>query len=63
MGLRISFPALVGQQNETEGLTGLLFENSYKVRVFTEYPGQVRPLVLLCRQGKAQAVLSIEVLQ
>lgn len=37
----------------TQSLHGS-FGDPYQARVYTEYPGQVTPLALLCRQGKPQ---------
>ena len=49
----------MGHQDRTQGLHSSLFEDPNQAKVCTEYPGKVRPLILLCRQGKLQAVLSV----
>lgn len=44
-----------------QGLYSLLFGDLNQFRVYTKLPGQVRPPVFLCRQGKAWAVVPIQV--
>lgn len=49
------------QQEGTQGLNSKLFGDLNQTRVYTEYPGQVRPLVLLCIREKSWSVLCIQV--
>ena len=61
VGVWISFPALAGQQDRTQVLYSSLFGEPSWTWMCTEFPGQVRPLILLCRWGKPWTVLSVQV--
>ena len=57
---RISFPALAEQHDVTQGLYSSLFGDPNHARMCCKFPGQVRPLALLCRWGKTHAVISVQ---
>ena len=63
--LWLSFIALAGQQNGTQGLYISLFGDLNQAWVYTKFPGQVRPLALLCsweKLGAIQVLLYVELL-
>lgn len=57
MALWISFLVLTRQLDKTQDLYISLSEDPNQAKVCTEYPGQVRPPVLLCRQSNGLCFL------
>ena len=51
-----SFHALAGQQAGTQDMHGSLIGDLNQARVYTEFPGQTRPLVLFYKWVKSWAI-------